>query len=220
MIIHTIGGGDFLFKTFNAIATICTSSSFAESAAIAASLGLLWVILAKMVSSDWVSSAKWFVIAVVSYNAFIIPKTTVEIYDKTEPAVARVIDNVPYPLAAFASLTSRVGYNITDMFESIFALPDDMKYQSQGFLMGGEIMDQLGKINVKDQRLRNNLSVFVDECVIWRIITGPFTAEGVFNSPDLFAYLDANPLSNLIWVKYYDEFGVETLPSCKEAWGR
>ena len=59
-------------------------------------------------------NAKWMLLFVTVWGSMIVPKATVRVVDRLDPALApAVVANVPIGLALFASLTSQVGDGLT-----------------------------------------------------------------------------------------------------------
>jgi len=72
------------------------------------------------------------------YGGLFLPRVTVNIQDMSGMGGAvRTVDNIPLGLAFFASFTSKIGYWLTDRFETMFSLPDPSLNFSQHGLMAG-----------------------------------------------------------------------------------
>ena len=219
--IYTIGGGAILEYIFNAVAILCSGSIIAQAAKITASVGIMWILIANMIDTDWVKNSKWFVVMAVSYNILMIPKTDISIRDQMEPMVPRHVDNVPFVLGRLVSLTSTMGNINTEGFEAVFSLPDDVSYSKNGFLMGSELMDYMGRITINDLTLKRNVEAFMVRCVQRSIVLGQYSHKEILGSPNLYQFLQERGLSNLRSVTFEEDNptgGYQyKLYSCQEA---
>ena len=85
------------------------------------------------------------------WGALVVPKGTVRVVDRLDPALApAVVANVPLGLALFASLTSRVGDGLTRMSEQAFSLPNDLAYRRHGLIFGSRLAAAATRMEVTD----------------------------------------------------------------------
>ena len=135
--LFTLGGGTYLVDLLNAVAAITSGGAYVTLAQLAGVAGLAWVLFRTAFGGSWKDNAKWMMLFVVVWGAMIVPKATVRVVDRLDPALApAVVANVPIGLALFASLTSQVGDGLTRLTEQAFTLPDDLAYQRHGLIFG------------------------------------------------------------------------------------
>ena len=128
--LHTLGGGTYLVDLLNAVAAITGAGAYAVLAQLAGVAGLGWVLFRTAFGGSWKDNAKWILLFVTVWGAMIVPKATVRVVDRLDPALApAVVANVPVGLALFASLTSQVGDGLTRLAEQAFTLPNDLAYR-------------------------------------------------------------------------------------------
>ena len=88
----------------------------------------------------------------------IVPKATVRVVDRMDPALApAVVANVPIGLALFASLTSQVGDGLTRLTEQAFTLPNDLAYRRHGLIFGARLAASATRLEVTDAVFARNL---------------------------------------------------------------
>ena len=125
--IFTMGGGTYLVDLLNAVAAVTGGGAFVMLAQIAGVTGLAWALFRTAFGGGWRDNAKWLLVFICVWGALVVPKATVRVVDRLDPALApAVVANVPLGLALFASLTSRVGDGLTRLTEQAFSLPDDL----------------------------------------------------------------------------------------------
>ena len=204
-IIYTIGGGAILESTFNAIAVIASGDIMLQIARITASLGLFWATITYAIGFDWMKSMKWFAVMATVFSIMIVPKTEVAIQDRLEPGIPRHVENVPLFLGRFAAVISNIGDSLAEVFDQTFSLPEDLKYSTNGFLMGAELMDYLGRITITDLTLKHNVESFMVRCVQDSIELGQYSFKEVLGTNNLFNFLQDNGLSNLRTVTFKED---------------
>ena len=107
--LFTLGGGTYLVDLLNAVAAITGGEAYIVLAQLAGVAGLAWVLFRTAFGGSWKDNAKWMLLFVAVWGAMIVPKATVRVVDRLDPALApAVVANVPIGLALFASLTSQV----------------------------------------------------------------------------------------------------------------
>ncbi len=141
--LFTLGGGAYLVDLLNAVAAITGGGAFINLAQLAGMAGLAWVLFRTAFGGSWKDNAKWMLLFAAVWGAMIVPKATVRVVDRLDPALApAVVANVPIGLALFASLTSQVGDGLTRLTEQAFALPNDLAYRRHGLIFGARLAGQ------------------------------------------------------------------------------
>jgi conjugal transfer mating pair stabilization protein TraG len=171
----------------NAAAAVTNSNGFAgllRTLALAAVLAMAIVVLAGRGRMDehW----RWVVMVALFNGALLVPKATVQIVDRAGYATVRVVDNVPLGLAAPLSATSKIGDFLTTSFETVFSLPDDIRFSKSGMLFGGKIVRELLlNAQVMSASVQQDLQEFYRECV------APDLASGYIKPDELKSAVDA-----------------------------
>jgi hypothetical protein len=107
--VFTVGGGDYLVGTFNAIAAWTGSGGFKALIRVCMVMGLIYALLITAMDLDWRAWFRWFVQSTLIYLVLMVPTVTVKVTDRVNPGLApATVANVPIGLAAMASFTSQV----------------------------------------------------------------------------------------------------------------
>ena len=123
--LFTLGGGVYLVDLLNAVAAITGGGAYLTLAQLAGVAGLAWILFRTAFGGSWRDNAKWVLMFTAVWGAMIVPRATVRVVDRLDPALApAVVANVPIGLALFASLTSEVGDGLTRLTEQAFTLPE------------------------------------------------------------------------------------------------
>ena len=191
--IFTLGGGTYLVDLLNAVAAITGGGAFVTLAQLAGAAGLAWALFRTAFGGSWKDNAKWLLLFVCVWGALVVPKGTVRVVDRLDPALApAVVANVPLGLALFASLTSRVGDGLTRLTEGAFALPADLAYRRHGLIFGARLAAAVTRMEVTDAVFARNLRAYARQCVFHALLLGHISADDLRESTDLWALVTAS----------------------------
>ena len=164
--LFTLGGGAYLVDLLNAVAAITSGGAYITLAQLAGIAGLGWVLFRTAFGGSWKDNAKWILLFATVWGAMIVPKATVRVVDRLDPALApAVVANVPIGLALFASLTSQVGDGLTRLTEQAFTLPNDLAYQRHGLIFGARLAGKATRLEITDAVFARNLRNYARQCI-------------------------------------------------------
>ena len=190
--IFTLGGGTYLVDLLNAVAAITGGGAYVSLAQLAGMAGLAWVLFRTAFGGSWKDNAKWVLLFAAVWGAMIVPKATVRVVDRLDPALApAVVANVPVGLALFASLTSQVGDGLTRLTEQAFTLPDDLRYRRHGMIFGARLADRATRLEITDAVFARNVRSYVRQCVFHALLLGHVSADDLRESTDLWSLVTA-----------------------------
>ena len=190
--LFTMGGGTYLVDLLNAVAAITSGGAYMTLAQLAGVAGLAWVLFRTAFGGSWKDNAKWILLFVAVWGAMIVPKATVRVVDRLDPALApAVVANVPVGLALFASLTSQVGDGLTRLTEQAFTLPDDLVYQRHGLIFGARLAASATRLEVTDAVFARNLRAYARQCVFHALLLGHVSADDLRESTDIWRLVTA-----------------------------
>ena len=190
--LFTLGGGTYLVDLLNAVAAITSGGAYVILAQIAGVAGLGWILFRTAFGGSWKENAKWVLLFATVWGAMIVPKATVRVVDRLDPALApAVVANVPVGLALFASVTSQIGDGMTRLTEQAFTLPDDLRYQRHGLIFGSRLAGAATRLEVTDAVFARNLRAFARQCVFHALLLGHVTADDLRESTDLWRLVTA-----------------------------
>ena len=191
--IFTLGGGTYLVDLLNAVAAITGGGAFVMLAQIAGVTGLAWALFRTAFGGSWRDNAKWLLVFICVWGALVVPKGTVRVVDRLDPALApAVVANVPLGLALFASLTSRVGDGLTRLTEQAFSLPNDLAYRRHGLIFGARLAAATTRMEVTDAVFARNLRAYARQCVFHALLLGHISADDLRESTDLWSLVTAS----------------------------
>ena len=190
--LFTLGGGAYLVDLLNAVAAITGGGAYVVLAQLAGAAGLGWILFRTAFGGSWKENAKWVLLFVAVWGAMIVPKATVRVVDRLDPALApAVVANVPVGLALFASLTSQVGDGLTRLSEQAFTLPNDLRYQRHGLIFGSRLAAAATRLEVTDAVFARNLRSYARQCVFHALLLGHITADDLRESTDVWRLVTA-----------------------------
>ena len=191
--LYTLGGGTYLVDLLNAAAAITGGGAYIVLAQLAGVAGLGWVLFRTAFGGSWKDNAKWILLFVTVWGAMIVPKATVRVVDRLDPALApAVVANVPVGLALFASVTSQVGDGLTRLTEQAFTLPNDLTYQRHGLIFGARLAAAATRMEVTDAVFARNLRGFTRQCVFYALLLGHISADDLRESTDIWRLVTAS----------------------------
>ena len=190
--LFTLGGGTYLVDLLNAVAAITSGGAFVTLAHIAGVAGLAWALFRTAFGGSWKDNAKWMLLFVAVWGAMVVPKATVRVVDRLDPALApAVVANVPIGLALFASLTSQVGDGLTRLTEQAFSLPNDLAYRRHGLIFGARLAAAATRLEVTDSVFARNLRAYARQCVFHALLLGHISADDLRESTDIWRLVTA-----------------------------
>lgn len=192
--IYTIYGGDMWREALNGIVTILGTSSFKTLLRIAGTFSVLGTAGAFVSKRNPMEFVKWLAVFVGLTSGLLLPKTSVQIVDITDPAAVYEVDNVPAGLAVIAHLTTSVGYGTARLYDMALSRPDSVTYTKSGMLFGSEIVSQTTDFQTLNPELSQMLPDYVENCVIGDILLNhKYTVNDLLNSQDPLSLITRNP---------------------------
>lgn len=220
--VFTVGGGDYLVNTFNAIAAWTGSGGFKSLIRVCMVMGLIYTLLITAMDLDWRAWFRWFVQSTLIYLVLMVPTVTVKVTDRVNPGLApATIANVPIGLAAMASFTSQVSDYLTRTAETVFVMPAALNYSTGGFVYGARMWDKVRGFEIRDPVFKANLDGYLKQCAYYDILLGTKSLKLLSEAPDLWAELGVDAATNR-GMKYLTDTGAGTVDiegkTCAQAW--
>lgn len=195
--LFSYGDVDTLALIFNALAAMTGGSSMAGAIAMVLILGFFGALIAMAVMKH-LYGIHWLIAVFLINGVLLVPKTTVQIVDKTAMQAPVLVDNVPWGIGALASIVTSVGSGLTEMFEtafqvlpaalsgnSIVTLPADLTYEKTGMMFGATLIREAAKTRFQDPVFETDLVNFIANCTIYDISQGLIDANAFNNAKDL-----------------------------------
>ncbi len=214
--VYTIYGGDMWRQAFNAAVTILGTSTWSTLLRIAGIFSVLGVLYTFIKSRNPMAFVQWIAIFLVITSILLVPKRSVQIIDITDRAAVYAVDNVPVGLAAIASLTTSIGFNLASVYDYVMARPDSITYTKSGMLFGSQIVAETSDFRTQNPELSQMLPDYVENCVIGDILLNhKYTVNELLNATDPLALITSNP-SPLRGI-YKTSGGVRQFVTCQQA---
>ena len=220
--VYTVGGGDYLVNTFNAIAAWTGSGGFKSLIRVVMVMGLIYALLITAMDLDWRAWFRWFIQSTLIYTVLMVPTVTVKVTDRVNPGLApATVANVPIGLAAMASFTSQISDYLTRTAETVFVMPVALSYSNGGFVYGARMWDKARGFEIRDPVFKANLDGYLKQCAYYDILLGTKSLKLLSEAPDLWAELGVNAATNR-GMKYLTDTGAGTVDiegkTCAAAW--
>ncbi len=220
--VFTVGGGDYLVITFNAIAAWTGSGGFKSLIRVVMVMGLIYALLITAMDLDWRAWFRWFIQSTLIYTVLMVPTVTVKVTDRVNPGLApATVANVPIGLAAMASFTSQISDYLTRTAETVFVMPVALSYSNGGFVYGARMWDKARGFEIRDPVFKANLDGYLKQCAYYDILLGTKSLKLLSEAPDLWAELGVNAATNR-GMKYLTDTGAGTVDiegkTCAAAW--
>lgn len=188
--IYTLGGGEALTATFHMVNSILGTDNYITAIKISVGFGLLWVLLQTALQGKYLPTAQWTLLFVVMFNVLFVPKADVVIVDRLERGtVHSAVNNIPWGLAWFASLTSEVGDVVTRTMEMASSLPDDLRYHKNGLMLGSKLVEQSRRVRIVDASYARNIEQFIKQCVFYDLYLGKYDLKAVFGAENIWSFI-------------------------------
>ena len=210
------GSGDMLRMIFTAIASIFGNADYKAAMQTAGMLGFVTVLFKAAFDRNVFNNFRWFIGTIVLIMVVLVPKTTVIVNDRITPANSAVVSNVPIGLAATASFFSFTGDWLARSFETVFSMPNEVKYTTTGLLFPHKLYEATRKLSFPDDRTTNNFTEFFASCVVVDGIGhNRFTWREVMGSANLMNFFDTRVAANAASFKYTASSGSESILPCR-----
>lgn len=190
--VYTFGGGEIISGIFNAVAAAIGDSSFQTLIKLAFCMSFIYIWVIVFSKGDVKHFFKWIVTYYFLMTLLVVPKVTLYVEDKINHDTITAVDNVPLGLAYTASITSQVGYYLTQMFDELFSLPDDVKYSSTGYVMASKLAASTQTLQITNPDFEKNITSFMNQCVFYDILQNRYTMTDLFQTNNLLIFLSEN----------------------------
>ena len=186
--VFTIGGGEQIVNVFNAVAAWTGGGGYKSMLRVVMVMGLIYSLLVMAFNMDWRGSMNWFLQSTLIYLCLMVPTVTVKVTDRVNPSLApAVVANVPLGLGIMASFTSQIGDYLTRTAETVFVMPGNLAYSSNGLIYGSKLMDATHNVQITDPEFAANLNEHMKQCVFYDVMLGFKSMDTLAKSADLWA---------------------------------
>ncbi|ASQ15759.1 conjugal transfer mating-pair stabilization protein TraG [Enterobacter cloacae] len=192
--IYTIAGGAWFQDTLNGVASFLDSSAGDSLIAMATAVSVVVGTATYIRTRNIMDLVKWAGFYVLVIAVLIGDKRSVQIIDLSEPARIYQVDNVPAGLAAPASMITRIGAGMAQVYDTIFARPDALTYSKTGMLFGAQLAAGSSDFRFSEPEIQRMFSDYVHNCVVGDImLNNKYTIGELMNAADPYALIFSRP---------------------------
>jgi conjugal transfer mating pair stabilization protein TraG len=188
--LFTIGGGEYVVNVLNAVAAWTGGGGYKSMIRVVMVMGLIYMLLIVAFNLDWRAWMNWFLQSTLIYLCLMVPTATVKVTDRVNPSLnPSVVANVPLGLGMIASFTSQIGDYLTREAETVFVMPNQLQYSSNGMIYGARLMEATRQIRINDPEFAANINEHMKHCVFYDVMLGFKSMETLAKSNDLWSDL-------------------------------
>ena len=219
--IFCYGDGVFIDRIFNAVAAITNHGDFRYALMLVVSYTSLYVLLAAMLQGR-IYDFKWFFSVLLIYSLLLMPRATVSIEDRFQgggwggPAQVHVVANIPMGLAFLASATSKLGDWLCLMMETVFSLPNGLRYEDNGPLFGSALVSAMNSFSITNANTAESLESFWHDCVFYDLVLGFYSLQDLVAASNLENFFSLHAASNRGF-NYLNPQGQSKFLTCTQA---
>ncbi len=219
--VFTIGGGEYIVNTFNAVAAWTGGGGYRSLLRVVMVLGLIYALLAVAFTMNVRAWLNWFLGSSLIYTCLMVPTVTVKVTDRVNPSLApAVVANVPLGLGVIASFTSQVGDWLTRTAETVFTMPSQLSYSTNGMVYGARLLDATRNFQIRDAEFATNLSSHFKNCVFGDIMLGQKSMTDLASAKDLWAAMGPGSAArSQPWVERSGAATTSSIVPCRQAYG-
>lgn len=186
--VFTVGGGEYLVNTFNAVAAWSGGGGYKSLIRVVMVMGLIYSLLVVTFTLNYRVWLNWFLQATAIYLCLMVPTVDIKVTDRVNPALApATVDNVPMGLGLLASLTTQIGDWLTRTAETVFVMPNELNYSSNGMVYGARLYDATRNFVVRDAEFSTNLENHFKNCLFGDVMLYQKSLTELAKATDLWA---------------------------------
>ncbi|WP_267381454.1 MULTISPECIES: conjugal transfer protein TraG N-terminal domain-containing protein [unclassified Sphingomonas] len=188
--VYTIGGGEYIVNVFNAVAAWTGGGGYKGLIQVVMILGLIYSLLVVAFTLNVRAWLNWFIGSTAIYLCLMVPTVDVKVTDRINPSLApATVANVPLGLGVIASFTSQVGDWLTRTAETVFTMPSQLSYSTNGMIYGARLFDQTRNFQIRDAEFATNLQAYLKNCTFGDILLHQKSLTDLAASKDLWTDL-------------------------------
>lgn len=213
---RSYGSGSLYHDIFNAVALMSGANAMDSLIRLVLVLGVVMAIVKAVTDFNIGAILRWYMFAVILYGILWVPKVTVQVEDRLNPAaVYPSVANVPLGVGVSASLVSQVGDRIIKLTETAFGDPADGAYSTHGMIFGAKMFSKIDALRPSDQRTALNMRAYFQDCALYDIEDNTVPIDALSRSADMWQTLiaTANPAR---MGSYTNSDGSATLKVCTD----
>jgi len=186
--VFTVGGGEYLVNTFNAVAAWSGGGGYRSLLRVVMVMGLIYSLLVVAFTMNFRVWMNWFLQSTAIYLCLMVPTIDVKVTDRINPSLApATVANVPLGLGVLASFTTQIGDWLTRTAETVFVMPSELNYSTNGMVYGARLFDATRNFVIRDAEFSTNLEEHFKKCVFGDVMLYRKSLTVLAQSKDLWA---------------------------------
>ena len=219
--VFTVGGGEYLVNTFNAVAAWSGGGGYRSLLRVVMVMGLIYSLLVVAFTLNFRVWMNWFLQSTLIYLCLMVPTIDVKVTDRINPSLAPgTVANVPLGLGVLASFTTQIGDWLTRTAETVFVMPGELNYSSNGMVYGARLYDATRNFVIRDAEFSTNLEEHFKKCLFGDVMLYRKSLTVLAQSKDL--WTDIGPGSEARSQEWLERQGDGTVNSaivtCRQAY--
>lgn len=186
--VFTVGGGEYLVNTFNAVAAWAGGGGYRSLLRVVMVMGLIYSLLVVAFTLNFRAWMNWFLQATGIYLCLMVPTIDVKVTDRINPSlVPATVANVPLGLGVLASFTTQIGDWLTRTAETVFVMPGELNYTTNGMVYGARLFDATRNFVIRDAEFSTNLENHFKNCLFGDVMLYQKSLTNLAKATDLWA---------------------------------
>ncbi|WP_323810810.1 conjugal transfer protein TraG N-terminal domain-containing protein [Sphingobium baderi] len=219
--VFTVGGGEYLVNTFNAVAAWTGGGGYRSMIRVVMVMGLVYSLLVLAFTLNVRAGLNWFLQATAIYLCLMVPTVDIKVTDRINPSLApATVANVPLGLGVLASFTTQIGDYLTRTAETVFAMPTELAYSSNGLVYGARLFDATRGFTIRDAEFSANLDQYMKQCVFGDIMLYRKSLTDLAKATDLWGAIASDTQSrSQEWLERSGGTVTPYIVTCSQAYG-
>lgn len=186
--VFTVGGGEYLVNIFNAVAAWSGGGGYKSLIRVVMVMGLIYSLLVVAFTLNYKAWMNWFLQATAIYLCLMVPTVDIKVTDRINPGLApATVDNVPMGLGVLASFTTQIGDWLTRSAETVFVMPSELNYSTNGMVYGARLFDATRNFIIRDAEFSTNLEHHFKNCLFGDVMLYQKSLTNLAKATDLWA---------------------------------
>lgn len=188
--VFTVGGGEYLVNIFNAVAAWSGGGGYRSLLRVVMVMGLIYALLVVAFTLNFRAWMNWFCQAMAIYLCLMVPTVSIKVTDRINPSLAPAgVDNVPLGLGVLASFTTQAGDWLTRTAETVFVMPGELNYTTNGMVYGARLFDATRNFVIRDAEFATNLEEHFKKCLFGDVMLYRKSLTHLASAHDLWAVI-------------------------------
>ncbi len=220
--VFTIGGGEYVVNVFNAVAAWTGGGGYRSLIRVAMVIGFIYALISVAFTMNVKAWLNWFLGATAIYLCLMVPTVDVKVTDRINPSLApATVSNVPLGLGVIASFTSQAGDWLTRTAETVFVMPNQLQYSSNGMIYGSRLFEATRNMQIRDVEFSSNLQAHYKNCLFPEILLNRKSVTILVHSRDLWGHTGPGSESlSQPWVARNGDGTTSGIITCRQAYNQ